>query len=180
MRAYIVHGAYGHPEENWFPWLKKELENLGIQAIVPKFPTPENQSLQSWMDVMSQYNISEEDILIGHSIAPALILRILEKQKVKAAFFVAGFIGSLDNPDFDKINKSFFVEPFDWENIRENCKRFVMFNSEDDPYLTEKSVQMLAEGLGITPIFIEDAGHFNAAAGYTEFPELLEKIKETL
>lgn len=36
----IIHGAYGNPEENWFPWLKKELEKLDCRVFVPKFPTP--------------------------------------------------------------------------------------------------------------------------------------------
>jgi predicted alpha/beta hydrolase family esterase len=26
-RVFIIHGWEGYPEEGWFPWLKKELEN---------------------------------------------------------------------------------------------------------------------------------------------------------
>jgi len=42
----FFHGAYGDGQENWFPWLKGELEEIGCTVIVPVFPTPENQSLE--------------------------------------------------------------------------------------------------------------------------------------
>ncbi len=32
MNFFIIHGIYGHPEENWFPWLKKELEKFKHSA----------------------------------------------------------------------------------------------------------------------------------------------------
>ena len=33
-RVYIIHGWEGYPEEGWFPWLKKELEDRGFDALL--------------------------------------------------------------------------------------------------------------------------------------------------
>ena len=65
---FIIHGAYGHPEENWFPLLKQELEKHGHQVFIPKFPTPENQTLINWLKVSEAYikKLGESSV-IGHS-----------------------------------------------------------------------------------------------------------------
>lgn len=180
MVIFIIHGTYGHPRENWFPWLKEELEKLGHKAIVPAFPTPKNMSLRNWMKVMEQYTINEDDILVGHSIGPALVLRLLEKNKAKAAFLVAGFLGALDNDEVDDLNSSFFIEPFEWERIRANCKKIELIYSDNDPYVPVEKALELADKLKIKPILVKGAGHFNEAAGYTKFPRLLEDIKHKL
>ena len=91
MNFFIIHGVYANPEANWFPWLKTELEKRGFEVIVPKFPTPLDQSLESWLRVFSHYEdkINEETVLIGHSLGTAFILNYLEKtsKKIKVDLF---------------------------------------------------------------------------------------------
>ena len=181
MKAIIIHGAYGSPEENWFPWLKRELEKLGFGVAVPEFPTPKGQTLVNWMKVLEKYEswFGEDLILIGHSIGPALILRKLEKveKPVKAAFLVGGFARQIGDPRFDKINATFFEKGFDWAKIKGNCGHFEVFHSDNDPFVPLKIGEELAENLGVKITLVKGAGHFNRAAGYTEFPPLLERIK---
>ena len=108
VNVIIIHGSYGSPDENWLPWLKAELEKDGHDVYVPKFPTPGGQSLENWLKVFEKYErfLNEDAVLIGHSIGPGFILNVLEnlEHPVRACFFVAGFLGRLDNPDFDGIN----------------------------------------------------------------------------
>jgi len=181
---FIIHGAYGNPKENWFPWLKSELEKLDCRVFVPKFPTPENQSLKSWLEVFGNYKqyLNESSIVVGHSLGPAFLLNILEKldRPIKAAFFVSGFLDLLGNPDFDDINKSFVEKSFDWQKIKQNCPNFFVFHSDNDPYVPLEQAKKLAKNLGVDLILVKNAGHFNEKAGYTNFKLLLEKIKNEL
>ena len=181
---FIIHGAYGNPEENWFPWLKSELEKLDCRVFVPKFPTPENQSLEDWLKIFEEYkqHLNENSIVVGHSLGPVFLLNILEKldKPIKAAFFVSGFIGLLGNPEFDKINKSFVDKGFDWQKIKQNCPKFFVFHSDNDPYVSLEQAEKLAKNLGVDVILVKNAGHFNEKAGYSKFDLILDKIKPLL
>ncbi|HII29977.1 hypothetical protein COT48_02585 [Candidatus Woesearchaeota archaeon CG08_land_8_20_14_0_20_47_9] len=208
----IIHGAYGSPEENWIPWLKRELERLGCRVYVPRFPTPKGQTLDNWMRVFEDFKeyVDEDTIFIGHSLGPSFILNLLEgcglhddddndandadddygddacmpssrcnskPLTVKAAFLVSGFTGLLNNPIFDTINKTFVDKPFNWQRIRQGCKKFYVFHSDNDPYVPLSKAKDLAANLGTKVILIKNGGHLNEKAGYTRFELLLERVK---
>ncbi len=180
MRCFIIHGAFGHPGENWFPWLKAELEKAGHEVVLPAFPTPDGQSLDSWMHVFEPYlkGIDSDTVLVGHSLGPAFILTVLERLEVqvKACIFVAGFVGTLGKDQFDLINRSFIDKEFDWEKIRANCRRFIIYHSQNDPYVPLSKAEDLGRKLGVKPRIINDGGHFNEAYGYTSFPQVLHDV----
>lgn len=178
---FIIHGAYGQPEENWFPWLKSELEKLDCRVFVPKFPTPKNQSLKNWLRVFGDYKqyLNEDSIVIGHSLGPVFLLSIIQelKKPIKAAFFVSGFLDLLGNPDFDNINKSFIEKKFDWQKIKQKCPEFFVFHSDNDPYVSLEKSRKFAKKLEVKVILVKNAGHFNKKAGYSKFDLILKKIK---
>lgn len=181
MRVIIIHGAYGSPNENWIPWLKKELEKSGVKVIAPRFPTPEGQELEKWLGILNKAvsEWDEEIVFVGHSLGPALFLRKIEEleRPIKAAFLVSGFLGKLELKDFDSINASFFKKSFNWGKIRKNCQKFFVYNSDNDPYVPLSHGEKLAKNLGIKLNVVHNAGHINKAAGYTKFPCLLEDIR---
>jgi predicted alpha/beta hydrolase family esterase len=181
--ALIIHGTEGYPEENWFPWLKNELAIFGYQTIIPQFPTPQGQNPEEWLKVLAPLmnNFNEESILIGHSIGATFLLRVLEKleTKVKAAVLVAPSFGIKPITYFD-LDVPFTKDPFDWNKIRSSASHFLVFHSEDDPYICLANGQKIADELGTTLIAEKNAGHFNANAGYAKFPDLLEKLKKFL
>ncbi|MDA1292846.1 MAG: alpha/beta hydrolase [bacterium] len=178
--VFIVHGAYGSPEENWIPWLSDQLTQKGNTVVTPMFPTPQDQSFSTWIEVMEPYlsGINSESILIGHSIAVAFILRVLEKISIEVAgvILVSGFVEPLGNPNFDSINKSFYSDAFDWDSIRSYSKNFTVYHSDNDPYVSLEYGQKIANELGVDLTVILGAGHFNTEAGYTTFPEVLDVI----
>ncbi|NYZ78796.1 serine hydrolase family protein [Candidatus Micrarchaeota archaeon] len=181
--VFIIHGIGGSPSENWFPWLKDELEKLGCRVFAPRFPDSENPKLESWLAAFEKYKPQlENSIVVSHSLGVAFLLSMMEgpNRPVKAAFFVAGFVSPLNNPEFDELTKTFVAKPFDWGKIRRNCRKFYVISSDNDPYVPLEQGRTIAKNLKIELTVLKNAGHMNEKAGYTRFEFLLEKIKEEL
>ncbi len=175
--VFIIHGAYGHPSENWFPWAKKMLEKEGYEVIIPAFPTPEDQTPENWMKVFEKYEskLGVDSIIIGHSLGVAFILRVLEKldSPIRAAILAAGFV----TPAPEKFKTESFVEkPFEWEKIRKNCSRFFVLHGDDDPYNAPEKAEVIAKELRTKAVIIPNGGHLNEKAGFLEFPAIMEII----
>jgi uncharacterized protein len=180
---FIFHGSYGFPGENWFPWLRAELEKLGHKVYVPAFPTPEGQKLDNWLHVFESYipKLDGETILVGHSCGAIFALRLLEKIeiKIKAVFLVAGPVKPLNN-EFDKVHMDFVDHPINWSKVKDNAKNFYPIYSDNDPYVSIDNGEISARELGTKLIVVKNAGHFNTKAGYDKFKLLLELIKKEL
>lgn len=179
-RAIMVHGTKGHPSGNWFPWLAKELERAGWQVIRPQFPTPENQTVEGYFKVWRKEvgRSLGKDVYVGHSSGPAFLLRVLEKnaRPIRAAFFVAPFIRDLGDEEFDRLNGNFYRDPFNWDKIKQNCERFFVYASDDDPYVPLARSREMADCLGASLTLVKGAKHFSAENNYWSFPRLLEDI----
>lgn len=178
--ALIIHGAYGNPSENWFPWLKSELEALHYVVSVPQFPTPENQNLAAWLEVAEQYleKLDSDSLIIGHSIGATFILSLLEKleRPINHAVLVAGFISDLPDSSLNEINHTFYDRGFVGDVIRSKARHLTLFHSPDDPFVPIGHAEQLAHLLQTPLTEVPDAGHFNLASGYHQFPEILETI----
>ncbi|KKP31674.1 MAG: hypothetical protein UR22_C0020G0020 [Parcubacteria group bacterium GW2011_GWC2_32_10] len=182
---FIFHGTEGYPEENWFPWMKEKLEANGCNVIVPQFPSPPvvPAKISEWFDVLEKYekSINEDSILIGHSLGGIFTLRILEKLnfEVRAVVFVGTPIGVKPILNYDR-DSSFSGFDFDWNIIKSKAKDFIVYQSDTDPYVGLENGKQLASKLNAKLTFVPNAGHFNKKAGYTEFPDLLEKLLEII
>ena len=183
--VFIFHGTEGYPEENWFPWMKEQLEAKGCKVIVPQFPSPPAvpAKISEWFKVLKNYEqyINENTILIGHSLGGVFALRLLEQLKhpVRAVFFVGTPIGIKPIANYDRDN-GFSGFDFNWPTIQSNSKHFDVFQSDNDPYVSLGNGKQLAKELGVELTFIPNAGHFNKNAGYLSFPNLLKKIRKIL
>jgi len=178
---FIFHDTEGYPDENWFPWMKQELEQKGYKVIIPQFPTPPvvSAKINEWFEVLKKYeqDIDENTIFIGHSLGGIFTLRILEKLQhpVKAVFLVGTPIGVRPILNYDR-DDNFSGFAFDWGEIKKKSKNFVVFQSDTDPYVSLDNGKELAKHLKIELNFIPNAGHFNAKAGYLKFEELRDKV----
>ena len=180
--AFIFHGTVGHPEENWFPWMKEKLESAGYSVIVPQFPTPAGESLDAWFQVFEVYKdrVDENTIVIGHSLGGLFLLHVLARlpHPIRAACFVGTPLavnrvqGYSIDPGFDFDNH--------WEDVKNKAEHFVVFQSDNDPYVPLDNGTELATHLAVELSSVPGAGHFNEAAGYLSFEELWKNIEPFL
>jgi uncharacterized protein len=179
-RVIISHGTLGHPGRAWFPWLAAQLDKLGVEAILPEYPTPEDQGLDTWIAAFENTagTLKASDILVGHSLGAVLALRLLERSKVsiRGTFLAAVFAAPLGNLRFDALQASFIEPPFDWAAIRRSAGLLKSYSSDDDPFVPLPLGLEVASALGIEPVIINQGGHLNANSGYAEFPLLLNDL----
>ena len=177
--VFVFCGVGGHPGENWFPWLKTQLESRNIQAIVPAFPNTDHPILDDWIQHMAQFEklIDQDTIFVGHSLGAAFALRLLMRmeKKIRASFLVAPVWEVMHN-EYDPLMTTFNVAPYDWETILDHCGKFFVVQSDTDPYIKMAKSEALAKHVNAEMTVVPNAGHFNTSAGYAEFPLLRDRI----
>ncbi len=188
----IFHGTKGSPEGNWFPWLQEVAQKYGHTVSIPKFPTPEEQSLKTWLEAYGktrQLPAGHPSIIIGHSIGATFALRLLERNldgPRDATFLVSGLVGPLEKKEetqtFNKLNQSFYEEQFRWDRISQSSKKFFVYHGTDDPFVPMHHADVIANGLGkdVEVTKIRGGGHINEESGFTKFERLWQDLKPLL
>ena len=179
-KVIIIHGWEGSPEGDWFPWLKKELENRGFEAQVPAMPNTNEPTLSGWLSHLQGVvgKVDENTYLVGHSLGVITILRYLESlsgdKKIGGVVLVAGF----PEPIGYKELNSFFLKPLDYGKVKGFINKVVAIYSDNDPEVPLKNGEILRDKLGAKLIAVPKAGHLNAEDGFTELPIALESVLE--
>lgn len=177
--AILFHGTGGAPDSCWLPYVKNELEERGYMVQVPRLPHADAPVLAEQLAfALEHFSYDADTVLIGHSAGVPLILSILERVDacIHEAVLVAGFFEPLNPPEPEQMLQS----SYDWKRIREHCARFVVINSDNDPWgCTDAVGRRLAEYLGGEFVLSEGQGHMGSMKfnqPYREFSMLLEVI----
>ena len=180
-KALILHGTGGSSKENWFSWLKSELEKEGYDVWVPDLPGADKPNIKKYNKFIFENNpwdFDEETILIGHSSGAVAILGLLQQLpkdiKIGSCYFVGAFKNDLG---WDSLSE-LFIEPFDFNLIKKKAKTFTFIHSDNDPYCPLDHAKFLAEQVGGELIIREEQGHFSTTTNpeYTQFPYLRDLI----
>lgn len=187
-RVFIVHGWDGHPQEGWFPWLKKELEERGFEVQVPQLPEAGSPRIFNWVPALAAaVRAPDTDTyFVGHSMGCQTIARYLETlpegQQVGGAVFVAGFFKRLtgleDDEDVRATDKHWLEAPLNFAKVHSHLLKSVAVFSDNDPYVPLDNQDDFRDKLGSEIVVEHDTGHFNEAAGILELPIVLQKLLE--
>lgn len=169
----ILIGWYNSPKDNWYPWVKKELEKKGYEVSIPDLPTIETDlpDIKQMLAVLEKENPS---LVIGHSLGALLGLRLAEKKKFDKLILVSGW----DYNDLYPQHKLFWPNNLDHKKIKKNVPEFVVIHGSNDPYTTEWGAKEMAKRLNTEHVVIVPNGeHLSLKeGGRTELPEILPFI----
>ncbi|MDD5165731.1 MAG: class I tRNA ligase family protein [Candidatus Pacebacteria bacterium] len=114
-RFVLIHGYKGSPEQDFFPWLKKELEKRGHEVQVPALPNPENPKESEQVDyVINNCTIDENTVIVAHSLGGVVAQKALMKLNKQISGLV--LVGTAITPGFSKESKSrLFHKNFTWD-----------------------------------------------------------------
>lgn len=172
-RVFIIHGWGATSKDNWFPWLKTELEKKGFEVIVPDLPNTMSPKLDKWLSVMNEIanKIDNNTCLIGHSLGCTLIMRFFEtlgtNVKIGRTIFVSG-------PIETRVGElhTFFNKSFNWSKIRKHSEKFIVIQSKNDHLVPSRNAEIIAKNLGAELVMLDNGGHFLTF----ELPIVLEKL----
>ncbi len=178
MKTIIIYGTECDENTAWIPWLKNELEENGIECIVPALPTTENQTYKSWEKLLNQeIDIDQSDTIVAWSTGAIFIVRYLFENNIRVnkLILVSGFNNYVGNVEHvDKINKDFFMDEV--SAARNVADEKICVISDNDPFITQEALHSFANKLDAKLVVIKNGGHFNLNAGYDKFNELLDLI----
>jgi len=177
MNVLILHGILGSAGENWGQWLCDELITRSYNVTMPSLPNSDHPDRQEWYTVIANLmaELGSDTIIVAHSLGVTSSLDFLETaaQPIKGLVSVSGF-----SDDYGyKLNSYFLKEKnVDFEKVNKNLGKAFAFFGDNDPYVTQEALHNLADALKVKPVIIPNGGHLNAAAGFNQFPQLLDAV----
>ncbi|HRZ30226.1 MAG TPA: alpha/beta hydrolase [Candidatus Paceibacterota bacterium] len=181
-RIIIVHGWGGSPNDNWLPWLKTKLEELGHKVVVPSMPDADNPVIEKWVGKLAEVvgMPDAETYLIGHSIGCQTILRYLEtiNTRIGGAIFVAGWFNleNLETNGERRLAEPWLKTSIDISKVKSVLPKSTLVISYNDDYgAFEENKQKFSEFVTKT-VVLHQAGHIVDLV----VPEILMEAKSLL
>jgi leucyl-tRNA synthetase len=175
-RFILLHGRAGSPDTNFFPWLKKKLENLGYEVFVPSLPNPnEPDEIEQADYVIKNFILDKETVILGHSSGGLAGLKILESNVKIAKLILLGTPHSkkfLDGRSRPSVVRA-IERGFNFEKIKRNCDEFFSISDSSDHIVPAKDGEYYASVLNTNNVkILAKKSHFVNQ----EEPELLNII----
>lgn len=181
-RVFIIHRWDGGPNDDWRPWLRGELENLGYKVFVPEMPDTDVPVIGKWVSHLTEIvgKPDSDTYFVGHSIGCQTILRCLEtiNEPIGGAVFVAGWFNmkNLEDEEVKEIAKPWMERPIDLKKVKKVLSKSTLIISDNDPYDAFEENKNKFTELGSKIVVVHNAGHFTEGDGFTKLPEVFSRI----
>ena len=185
-RVFIIHGWGSNPKDDWFPWIKKELESKGFKVEIPVMPNTDEPKVNEWVGFLKKIvkNPDKDTYFIGHSIGCQTILRYLEnldkKIKIGGCIFVAGWFNLIPEPIEEEggteIARPWIETSMDFKKITSHTDKFLAIFSDNDPVVPLTDNKLFKERLKAKIIIEHNKGHFNKSDGVKEMKIVVDEL----
>lgn len=186
QKCLVLHWRWWSDLDNWFPWLKDELEKQNIVALVPNLPYTDIPVYEQQLEFIEKYNdiLKKWDIIVWHSLGCTLAMAMVDTFKLKYLKLI------LIAPPYPWLWEDGWVEMF-WEahdsitkyfnqqvSFEKLWNKYTAFLSDNDPFIDiKKSKKYLSKLENIEFIDFKNKWHFNQSWWTYELPEILDYIK---
>jgi len=166
-RVFIVHRWGGTPKDDWYLWLKAELEDKGFEVYIPEMPNTEHPKIEEGVATLEREvgKADKDTYFIGHSIGCQTIMRYLQEINVKigGVLFVAGWLTlkELETQEEKDVAEQWLSTSIDFDKLKRILNKVTALFSLDDPYVPISDANIFKEKLGAKTITEKNKGHFN-------------------
>ena len=162
-------------EDNWFPRVKQELEEHGINVVAEDFPDSYLARELFWLPFLkNELGADENSILVGHSSGAVAAMRFAETNKICGSVLVG--VCHTDLGVETETLSGYYDRPWNWEKIKNNQKFITIFASTDDPWIPVEEPRFIQKQLQCSYHEFTDQGHFGGDREKNSFPELTQAI----
>lgn len=171
-------------QSNWYGVMYDLLKTKGIRTYCEDFPDPIHARRDRWIPFIRSLAEKEENpedvVLVGHSSGAQAALRYAECYPVRACILVSATYSDLGDPHerasgYYPQPKADGTEdnPYQFDKMKQNCKHWWQFHSDDDPFIPLQEAEKIRDGLGLSTTYIMLPGrsHF-----FDYSPEILDAL----
>lgn len=176
IRAILIHGnGGGKPTDNWLPYLKNELEKIGVAVEAPQFPDSDLARSSYWIPFLKDtLKADEHTLLIGHSSGAIAAMKFAEKYPLLGSVLVGAYHTDL-GMEKEKLS-GYFDADWNWDAIKKNQKWIIQFADVKDPWIPIEEARFVHQKLATDYHESNGQGHFGGDHYKETFPEALEAI----
>lgn len=147
IRAILIHGnGNSKPTDNWFPYLKKELEKLHIKVDALQFPDTELARSSYWLPFLeNELKADDDTIIVGHSSGAIAAMRFAETHRILGSALIGTCYTDL-GIEAEKLS-GYFDSPWNWENIKKNQNWIIQFAGINDPWIPIQEAHVVRDRL---------------------------------
>jgi len=194
--ALLLHWWSGNSEENWLPWLNKELENKVFETLVPDLPNTDKPNIEEQLDFinsLSELNSENRklkhsvNLIVGHSLWCQLAMKYVEENNISNSriILVAPTYPNLAEElwteilwdSFDIIKKYYDIN-LDFEKTNKLNNEIIIFLSDNDPYINMKNAKKYYNNFeNIQFLEFKNKWHFNKNAWVMELEDILDFVE---